>query len=272
LLYDPTHRSSYSELTVDDTYVILLTYLAWTLLCLGYPDQARAKREAALAEARLYSQAFTLAHALSRVTHAAAIVVGPSGALLHADEWLSLTERQSIDFYSAEAMIFHGWCSTMLSQREKGIIRLTRGLAAYRAQGLLHLPTYLTLLADAYREVQQPQNGLRQFVEAISVTDGTQCRYYEAEMYWVQGELLLSVHDHGAAQASFRKAINVARHQSAKTWELRAAMSMARLWRDQGKRDEARDLLAPVYGWFTEGFDTLDLKEAKALLDELAAA
>jgi predicted ATPase len=270
-LYDPAHRSSYAELTVDDTHVILLMYLAWTLLCLGYLDQAREKREAALAEARLLSRAFTLAHALSRATHAEAIVVGPSGALLHADEWVSLTERQSIAFYSAEAMIFQGWCLTMLGQREKGITQLTRGLAAYRAQGPIHLPTYLTLLADAYRKVQLPQNGLQQLVEAISVTDRTQARYHEAEMYRVRGELFLSMHDAGSAEASFRKAINVAHHQSAKTWELRAAMSMARLWRDQGKRDEARNLLAPVYGWFTEGFDTLDLKEAKALLNELGA-
>ena len=91
-------------------------------------------------------------------------------------------------------------------------------------------------------------------------------------MHRVRGELFLSMHDDGAAEASFRKAINVAQHQSAKTWELRAAMSMARLCRDQGKRDEARDLLAPIYGWFTEGFDTSDLKEAKALLDELGGA
>ncbi len=89
-------------------------------------------------------------------------------------------------------------------------------------------------------------------------------------MHRVQGDLYLSIHDAGAAEASFREAINVAQHQNAKTWELRAAMSMARLWRDQGKRDDARELLAPVYGWFTEGFDTRDLKEAKALIDELA--
>jgi predicted ATPase len=157
----------------------------------------------------------------------------------------------------------------MLGQREKGIIQLARGLAAYRAQGLLYLPLCLTLLADAYREVQQPQNGLRQLVEAISVTDRTQSRCYESEMHRVRGELFLSMHDDGAAEASFREAISIAQHQSAKTWELRAAMSMARLWRDQGKRDEARELLAPLYGWFTEGFDTRDLKEAKALLNEL---
>jgi predicted ATPase len=168
-------------------------------------------------------------------------------------------------------MMFQGWCLAMLGQGEKGVTQLKHGLPAYRAHGLLHLPMFLTLLADAYRKLQQPQDGLRQVLEAISVTDKTQGRYYEPEMHRVQGELFLSMHDDGAAEASFRKAIAVAQHQNAKTWELRAAMGLARLWRDQGKRDEARKLLAPVYGWFTEGFDTLDLKQAKALLDELAS-
>ena len=144
LLYDHARRSSYAELTVDDTHVVLLTYLAWTLLCLGYMDQARAKREAALAEARLLSRAFTLAHALSWATHAEAIVVGPSGALSHANELVSLTERQSIGYYSAHAMAFQGWCLTMRGQREKGITQLTRGLAANRAQG----PTSPTDISD----------------------------------------------------------------------------------------------------------------------------
>jgi predicted ATPase len=270
LLYDPAHRSRYAELTVDDPYVVLLAYLACTLLYLGYPDQARAKREAALGEARLLARAFTLAHALVFATFVEAVVVGPSGALLYADEWVSLTQRHSIGTYSAQAMIWQGWSLTMLGQREKGITQLTRGLAAWRAQGLLHVPTHLTLLADAYRKLQQPQDGLKQLLEAIAVTDRTEGRWYEAEMHRVRGELLLSMHDDAAAEASFREAISVAQRQSAKSWELRAAMSMARLWRDQGKRDEARELLAPIYGWFTEGFDTRDLKEAKALLDELA--
>ncbi len=271
VLYDPAHHSEYAGLTVDDPHVILLTYLGWTLLCLGYPDQARSKREAALGEARRLSRSFTLAHALSRAIHADVIVDGPSGTLLHADELASLTERQSIDYFSAEAKIVQGWCLTMLEQHEKGITQLTRGMTTSRTQGLLNLPMFMTLLAEAYGKVQQPQDGLRQLVEAFSVIEQTQGRYYEAEMQRVRGELYLSIHDDGAAEASFRKAINIAQHQSAKTWELRAAMSMARLWRDQGKRDEARELLAPVYGWFTEGFDTRDLKKAKALVNELSA-
>jgi predicted ATPase len=111
--------------------------------------------------------------------------------------------------------------------------------------------------------------GAVQLVEAKRVTDETQIRFYEAEMQRVRGELFLVMQDHGAAEASFREAITVAQRQSANTWELKAATSLARLWRDQGKRTEARHLLAPIYGWFTEGFDTVDLKEAKALLEEL---
>ncbi|MBV9529640.1 MAG: hypothetical protein JO283_00865 [Bradyrhizobium sp.] len=240
LLYDPAHHSSHAELTMDDTHVVMLTYLAWTLLCLGYLDQARAKREAALAEARLLSRAFTLAHTLARVTPAEAIVDGLSGALLHVDEWVSLTERQSIGYYLAEARMFQGWCLAMLGQREKGMTQLTNGLAAYRAHGLLHVPMYLTLLADAYRKVQQPQNGLRQLEEAVRVTNKTEGRYHEPEMHRVRGELFLSMHDDHAAEASFRKAINVAQHQSAKIWELRAAMSLGTLWRDQGKPASSR--------------------------------
>jgi predicted ATPase len=176
LLYDPTHHSRYAELTVDDPHVMLLTYLAWTLTSLGHLDQARSKREAALAEARRLSRAYTLAHALSRATQAEAIVVGPSGTLLHVDELVQLTERLSIDFFSAEAVTLQGWCLTMLGQHEKGITQLTRGVAATRTQGLLNFPMFLTLLADAYGKMQQPQDGLKQLVEAIGVTDRTETK------------------------------------------------------------------------------------------------
>ena len=128
----------------------------------------------------------------------------------------------------------------------------------------------LTLLADAYGKAGQPEEGLKQLVEAEVSMQIRNERVYETELHRMRGELLMSVRDFAGAEASFREAIAVAQRQSAKLFELRSAMSMARLWRDQGKRDEARELLAPVYGWFTEGFDTLDLKEAKALLDELA--
>jgi predicted ATPase len=145
------------------------------------------------------------------------------------------------------------------------------GLAAYRTTGALVLvPHFLRLLADCYRRAGQPKEGLKYLDEAAALIEATQVRYQEAEMHRLRGEFLIAVGDPVAAEASFRHAIAVARRQSAKLWELRIAMSLARLRRDQGKRIEARDLLAPIYGWFTEGFDTPVLQDAKTLLDELA--
>ena len=117
----------------------------------------------------------------------------------------------------------------------------------------------------------QADEGLKRLADAANIVEVTQERWAEAEMHRLRGTLLLSMQERTAAEDSFRRAIIVAQQQSAKYWELRAAMSLARLWRDQGKVQQARELLAPVYGWFTEGFDTRDLKEAKALLEELAA-
>jgi predicted ATPase len=134
----------------------------------------------------------------------------------------------------------------------------------------LLLPVFfLTTLAEVYGMAARPNEGLDRLAEAAKIVETTQDRWAEAEMHRLRGTLLLSVHEHAAAERSYRHALAVARRQTAKFWELRAALDLARLWRDQGKRQEARELLAPVYGWFTEGFDTRDLKEAKALLDEL---
>jgi predicted ATPase len=136
----------------------------------------------------------------------------------------------------------------------------------------MHLPSWLSDLAAVYAELGQLDEAWRCIGEAMSIIETAKERWFEAELNRIAGEIALKSPERDAAkaQAYFEHALAVARQQQAKSWELRAAMSMARLWRHQGKRDEARDLLAPVYGWFTEGFDTLDLKEAKALLDELA--
>jgi predicted ATPase len=135
------------------------------------------------------------------------------------------------------------------------------------------MPFSLSHLGIAYAELHQFDNAWRCIAEAMSAVESTKERWCEAEINGMAGEIALKSPepDEAKAQAYFERALAVARQQQAKSWELRAALSMARLWRDQGKRDEARDLLAPVYGWFTEGFDTRDLKEAKALLDELKA-
>jgi predicted ATPase len=149
---------------------------------------------------------------------------------------------------------------------------LTSGLTAYRSTGAtVFTPSSLSNLAMAYADLGQFEDAWRCIGEAMTAVEATKERWCEAEIYRIVGEiaLLSPEQDAAKAQAYFERALAVAREQQAKSWELRAAMSMARLKRGQGKRDEARDLLAPVYGWFTEGFDTLDLREAKVLLDEL---
>jgi predicted ATPase len=148
------------------------------------------------------------------------------------------------------------------------------GIGAYQSSGsTLMLVQYFAYLAKAHAELRQFDDAWRSINEGMSLIETTNERWCEAEVNRVTGEIALksSGPDVAKTQTYFERALSVARKQQAKSWELRAAMSMARLWRDQGKRDDARDLLAPVYGWFTEGFDTLDLKEAKNLIDELSS-
>jgi predicted ATPase len=165
-----------------------------------------------------------------------------------------------------------GWSLGVVGQAAEGIPLMLKGIDDLSATGCnILIPLFLMVLAQVYGTAGQPEEGLKRLAKAAKLVETTGERWAEAEMHRLRGTLLLSMHDQAAAEDSFHKALAVAQRQDAKFWELRAAMSMARLWRDQGKRDEARDLLAPVYGWFTEGFDTLDLKEAKALLDELVA-
>ena len=161
-----------------------------------------------------------------------------------------------------------------LTRRASDAIKIiTSGTVAHKSNGsMCWLPLHLSHLAKAYSELGQIDDAQSCIREATISIETTNERWSEAEVHRIAGAIALKTpeQDVGKAQTHFERALSVARQQQAKSWELRAAMSMARLWRDQGKRDEARDLLAPVYGWFTEGFDTLDLKEAKALLDELA--
>ena len=162
----------------------------------------------------------------------------------------------------------------LLGRAADAVQMFTRWIRPYQSTGAtLVVPYWLSFFARAYTELGQFDNAWRCIDEAISMIATTKETWCEAEVNRVAGEIARLSHEPDAAkaEANFERALSVARAQQAKSWELRAAMSMARLWRDHGKRAEAYDLLAPVYGWFTEGFDTLDLKEAKALLDALAS-
>jgi predicted ATPase len=172
----------------------------------------------------------------------------------------------------ANSAILEGWARAQ-GQAKEGMAQITQGLVTYRATGAeICRPYYLALLADAYGLMGQQDAGLELLKEALTLANTTGERWYDPELYRLQGALLLQQNSDNQAdvETCFHQAIVVAQNQQAKSWELRAATSLARLWYQQGKRQEAHDLLAPVYNWFTEGFDTADLKDARALLDELA--
>jgi len=198
--------------------------------------------------------------------------VTPGESMLRsADELRGISSEQGFPFWLAGGNIMRGWCLGVMGQTTDGIALILRGLGTFRATGAnVTLPYCLALLADVYGMAAQPREGLNRLAEAAKEIETTHERWAQAEIHRLQGALFLSMDNHIEAEESYRHAIAVAQEQNAKFWELRAALALARLWRDQGKRSEARDLLAPVYGWFTEGFDTPVLQDAKALLDELA--
>ena len=165
-----------------------------------------------------------------------------------------------------------GWALTAQGEGAEGIVQFDQGLVAHRATGSeLHRPYFLGLLAEAYGELGQPEEGLKVLVEALATVDNTGERWWEAELHRRKGELLLMQQGQkvGEAEECYRKALDTARRQQAKSLELRAAISLSRLWKQEGKHKDARKLLAPIYEWFTEGFDTADLRAAKALLKAL---
>jgi predicted ATPase len=176
--------------------------------------------------------------------------------------------------WKALGIMHQGWILFLKGKASEAIPTITSGLSGFRSTGATQFaPLYLSYLAKAHAELGQFDDAWRCVDDATNQVKSTKETWHDAEVHRVAGEIALKSPQHGAAKAEayFERALAVARQQSAKSWELRAAMSMARLWRDQGKRLEARELLAPVYGWFTEGFDTRDLKEAKALIDELGS-
>jgi predicted ATPase len=186
---------------------------------------------------------------------------------------LALATAQGFTMRAASGMIEQGWMRVQRGEGAEGIRQMQHGLANARATGSALGQAYqLASLAEAYGRVGQVDAGLHTLAEAQTVVRTQEEHFYEAEVYRLTGEFLWAraAAEHAEVEGALRQALAIARRQEAKSLELRAAMSLSRLWQQQGKRAEARELLAPIYGWFTEGFDTADLKEAKALLEELA--
>jgi predicted ATPase/class 3 adenylate cyclase len=250
------------------------SYLALGLGLLGYADQAVQR----IQETRTLAQEVSHPYSLDFTLLSAAILHQFRHEVPTAHEQataaMTLATEQAHANWFAWGMILHGWTRAMQGQCEEGIAQIRQGLTAEQATGLrAWQPYFLGLLAEAYGKGGHPEAGLATLADALAIVDTTEVRFYVAELFRLQGTLLLwqTIPDASQAETCFHQALDIARAQQAKFWELRAATSLARLWQSQGKRQDAHDLLAPVYGWFTEGFDTADLQDAKVLLHELEA-
>jgi class 3 adenylate cyclase/predicted ATPase len=273
-LRDPMEQNPLLATIGADAKVVMLGFRSVALWLLGYPKAAHADTDQALSRAREITPVGTLMHTLSWTIFVRVLCGHYATASALVEELVALANEKDTSFWRAWGMMNKGWLVGLTGKASDAVQVISSGIAAWRAtDATMCVPFYSSSLAMAYAQLGQFENAQRTMREAITSTEKTKERWFEAEVHRIAGEIALKSPMLGAAEAAvhFQHALSVACQQQAKSWELRAAMSMTRLWRDQGKRDEARDLLAPVYGWFTEGFDTLDLKEAKALLDELAA-
>ena len=245
-------------------------FLSTPLMLLGYVDQALAWRDRGVALARERRHANSLIQVLFHsLVCDFTLGTDPAILLALAEEQTALCAEHGQPFWGAEGAFHLGRCLTTIGRTEEGLALQRDAIAALRSMGVA-IPRHLVVVADTCRRAGRLNEGLTALEELERLMEITHDRLDEAVLHLIRGDLLISKGDLSAGQASFQKAIAVARRQSAKLYELRAASSLARLWRDQGKRVEARDLLAPIYGWFTEGFDTPVLQDAKALLTELS--
>jgi predicted ATPase/class 3 adenylate cyclase len=274
-LYDPErHGSLIFRYGGTDAGVVCLYFAALTLWHLGYPDQALKRGNEALALAQRLSHPFTLSSAGLWVGVLRQYRREARAAQENADSGIALSAEHGFTQFLAWATSLRGWAMAEQGHNEEGIAQIQEGLAASRAIGVeVWRPYLLCLLAESCMETGRLDDGLSALTEALAAADELENRVSEAEIHRLKGELLLKQDDSNTAEAQsyFERAIDVARNQNAKSWELRATMSLARLFAKQGSRDEARAMLAEIYDWFAEGFDTADLKHAKALLDELSS-
>ena len=273
-LYNSAEHRPLATRFGQDVRAAIWSYRSLALWPLGYPRAALADTEHALKEAREIGQAATLMYTLIWVTLTKILCGNYPAATALGDEFIALADEKRSLFWKASAMLIQGFVPGLTGKASTAVQMITSGIASWRLTGSTTLiPLSLSYLARAYAELGQFDDAWRCIGEATTAVETTKENLWEAEVYRVAGEIALKSPEPDAAKAEayFERALSVARAQQARSWELRAAMSMARLWRDQGKRDAARDMLAPIYGWFTEGFDTLDLQEAKTLLDELHA-
>jgi class 3 adenylate cyclase/predicted ATPase len=269
-VYDPQQHRAAAFLYGDDSGVVCHSFAALTLWILGYPDQGLARSQEAVTLAQQCAHPLSLSfvltftamfHQFRRELHATQECV---------EATIVLATEQGFPLWVAVGSLLRGWTLVQGGEAQEGVEQMHQGLRAHRGTGAeIFRPYWLALLAEAHGTTEEPHAGLTVLTEALTLVDTTGERWYEPESHRLKGELLLqqSSDNQADAETCFHQAIAIAQNQQAKSWELRAATSLARLWQSQGKREEARQVLRDVYSWFTEGFDTADLIDAKALLD-----
>ena len=273
-LYDAAEHRSLATRFGQDIRVMVLSLRSTALWMLGYPEAALADVDQALKDAREIGHAASLMYALAMTSIVPILLGNYAVGNAQADELVAVAEEKSASLWKAFGTTLQGCVLALTGNPSDAVHKLTSGIAAWRSTGsTLWTTVYLSYLTRAHAELGQFDDAWRCIDETFAAVNRTNERWWEAEVNRIAGEIVLQTSEPNAAKAEtyFERALAVARQQQAKSWELRTAISMARLWRSQGKPQQARELLAPIYGWFTEGFDTLDLKEAKGLLEELAS-
>lgn len=272
-LYDPEQRRAHVALYRQDPGVACLSYSAWNLWCLGYPDQALERMHQTITLARESLHPFSLAWALNFTCRIHEFRRDGEAAQQHAEAVIALATQQGFTYWLAWGTVMRGWALSVQGRAGEGVAQIREGIDAIRSTGTeIARSQDLGLLAGAQCMAGQVEEGLATVAEALAFVAQTEERHFEAELHRLQGELTLQANEQSQrsqAEACFQQAIEIAQHQQAKSWELRASTSLARLWHEQNKQAEAHHLLSEIYNWFTEGFDTVDLQDAKALLQEL---
>jgi predicted ATPase len=272
-LYDPQQRPELVRLHGMDLGVICGAVNAFIIWLLGYADQARQCLDEVLVLARQHAHPYSLAFVLNQAIDLFQQWKDFEQAQRHLELIQHIATTHGFPFWTMRSNLQQGVGAVLQGHKERGISQLREGLAAQEKQRVgMGRTQWLVALAKAYGQAGQPKVGLEVLNDALIIAHTKAERYLEAEVHRLRGELLLQSPQapERAAADCFQRALTLAQEQGAKVWELRATISLSRLWQQQGKNAEARDLLAPIYGWFTEGFDTADLQEAKGLLDELA--
>jgi predicted ATPase len=271
-LYDPAEHRALATRFGQEAGVSIRSFRSMALWLLGYPEAALTDADHGLKDALHIGQAATLMLALTLARRTNIFCGNYAVANAQAGQLVALADEKGALLWKAAGMMDQGFLLALTGEARNAVEKITDAITAWRSTGsTLWTPLFLLFLARAYAEFDQFDDARRCIEEAMTSLKTNKEKWCESEVHRTAGEITLmsSERDVAKAEAHFEQALAVAREQQTKSWELRVAMSMARLWRDQGNRQQAHDLLAPVYGWFTQGFDTLDLKQAKALIDEL---